>query len=120
MTKYHNTKVTLGGITFDSKLEADRWAELTMLERLGVIQNLERQKEYVLIPTQKLPTPISQPSKGGGYMKSVEKAVKYVADFVYQKDGQTVVEDTKGFKTEGYIIKRKLMLYVHGIQVMEI
>lgn len=105
---------------FDSKKEAERYAELKMLERLGVIQHLERQKEFVLIPAQMLPTPISQPSKGGGYMKSVEKAVKYVADFVYRKDGHTVVEDTKGIKTEGYIIKRKLMLYVHGIQVMEI
>ena len=51
--KYHNTKVTFGGITFDSKLEADRWAELTMLERLGAIQNLQRQVEYELRPIRK-------------------------------------------------------------------
>jgi len=120
MTKYHNRKTIFGGMEFDSKKEADRWAELNMLQRLGAIRNLRRQVEFVLIPTQKLPTPINQKSDGGSYMKSVEKAVKYVADFVYEKDGQTVVEDTKGVRTKEYIIKRKLMLYIFGIQVVEI
>jgi len=52
--------------------------------------------------------------------RCIEKAVVYVADFTYQKDGQMIVEDTKGMKTKDYIIKRKLMLYVHGIRVREV
>ena len=44
----------------------------------------------------------------------------YAADFVYTEDGQTVVEDAKGVRTKEYIIKRKLMLYIHGIQVKEV
>ena len=116
MSKYHSKKVTVGGITFDSKKEADRYAELKMLERLGVIHSLELQKKYELIPAQKLPIPVVSKN----CMKKVEKAITYKADFVYVRDGQTIVEDVKGMRTEVYKIKRKLMLYIHGIQVMEI
>ena len=116
MSKYHSKKVSVGGITFDSKKEADRYAELKMLERLGVIHSLELQKKYELIPAQKLPIPVVSKS----CMKKVEKAITYKADFVYVKDGQTIVEDVKGMRTEVYKIKRKLMLYIHGIQVMEL
>lgn len=52
--------------------------------------------------------------------KIVERAVKYKADFVYKENGETVVEDTKGVKTKDYIIKRKLMLWVHGISIREV
>lgn len=116
MSKYNSQKSTVGGITFDSKKEADRYAELKMLERLGVIHSLEMQKKYELIPAQKLPMPVM--SKG--CMKKVERSLTYTADFVYVKDGQTIVEDVKGMQTEVYKIKRKLMLYIHGIQVMEV
>jgi hypothetical protein len=34
--------------------------------------------------------------------------------------GETVVEDTKGFRTKDYVIKRKLMLWVHGIKIHEV
>jgi hypothetical protein len=64
--------------------------------------------KFELIPSQRI----------GG--KVAERACSYVADFVYMQDGKKVVEDTKGFKTADYIIKRKLMLWVHGIQVKEI
>lgn len=52
----------------------------------------------------------------------LERSVKYIADFVYtdKATGQTVVEDTKGVRTKEYIIKRKLMLYLHGIRIKEI
>lgn len=108
MQKYRNKKVTIDGIVFDSKREAKRYTELKLLEKAGQIQGLELQKEYVLIPSQKI----------NG--KVAERAVKYKADFVYTENGKTVVEDTKGMRTKDYIIKRKLMLYIHGVKIKEI
>ena len=52
--------------------------------------------------------------------KLLEKECSYIADFVYIQNGNLVVEDTKGFRTEAYKIKRKLMLHVHGIRIKEI
>ena len=102
--KYNNTKVRMDGRLFDSKAEAARWQELQLLERAGEITELERQIEYELIPKQK-----------------GERAVKYIADFRYiDHEGNTVVEDTKGVKTPVYILKRKLMLRVHGIKIREV
>lgn len=106
--KYKNKKVTCNGIKFDSKKEASRYSELLLLERAGAITNLELQVPFELIPSQKI----------NG--KVVERACKYVADFCYTENGQKVVEDTKGFKTAEYIIKRKLMLYIHGIRIKEV
>ena len=104
MGKYGNTKIRVDGRLFDSKAEAARWQELSLLERAGEITELERQVEYELIPKQK-----------------GERAVKYIADFRYvDNEGKTVVEDTKGVKTPVWIIKRKLMLRVHGIRVREV
>lgn len=108
MNKYHNKKVCYNGIAFDSKKEARRYSELLLLERAGVITNLQRQVPFVLIPSQKV----------NG--KVVERECKYIADFVYTENGKKVVEDTKGMKTDKYIIKRKLMLYIHGIQIKEV
>lgn len=117
--KYHNKKITRNGITFDSQKEARRYGELLLLARAGVITDLQRQVEFVLIPTQREADTIGV---RGGVKKGkvIELAVKYVADFVYKENNKTVVEDTKGFKTKDYIIKRKLMLYVHGIKIKEI
>ena len=104
MAKYNNTKIRVDGRLFDSKAEAARWQELQLLERAGEIKELERQVEYELIPKQK-----------------GERAVKYIADFRYiDHEGKTVVEDTKGVKTPVYILKRKLMLRVHGIRIREV
>lgn len=52
--------------------------------------------------------------------KLIERGVYYIADFVYYRDGEYIVEDTKGVRTKDYIIKRKLMLYVHGIKIKEV
>lgn len=52
--------------------------------------------------------------------KLIERGVRYVADFVYQTDGFTVVEDTKGMRTKDYVLKRKMMLYFHGIRIQEV
>ena len=121
MNKYHNQKIqTSDGIIHDSKREARRWMELKLLERAGLIKDLQRQVEYVLIPTQREPDVIG---KRGGIIKGkvIEKQVSYVADFVYKdKDGNEIVEDTKGFRTKEYILKRKMMLWIHGIRIREV
>jgi hypothetical protein len=117
--KYGNKKVTLDDITFDSRKEARRYRELKLLERAGQIQHLELQKEFVLIPTQREADTVG--IRGGIKRgKVIEHAVKYKADFVYTENGETVVEDTKGMRTKDYIIKRKLMLYVHQIRIREV
>lgn len=108
MTKYKNKKVSFDGEIFDSKKEASRFIELKMLEKAGAITELRRQVAFELIPPQKI----------NG--RSVERACNYKADFVYTENGETIVEDTKGFKTKDYIIKRKLMLYVYGIRIKEV
>jgi hypothetical protein len=75
--------------------------------------------EFELIPAQREPDTVGV--RGGVKRgKVIEQAVKYVADFVYEENGKLIVEDTKGFRTKDYIIKRKLMLWVHGIQIKEI
>lgn len=119
MSKYHAIKITIDGNTFDSRKEYRRFCELSLLQRAGAITDLQRQVEFVLIPAQREPDTIGV--RGGVKKgKTLELAVKYVADFVYRENGKTIVEDTKGFKTKDYIIKRKLMLWVHGIRIKEI
>ena len=103
MSKYGNVKTTTSdGITHDSIKEANRWCELKLLERAGKIKHLQRQVKYHLIPKQ-----------------VGEREVCYIADFVYHENGKLVVEDVKGKRTKDYIIKRKLMLWIHGIKITE-
>lgn len=103
-----------------SKKEARRAFELQMLEKSGHIQNLEEQVRFQLLPSQRGKRPRKQKN---GKIKmveySIEQPVSYVADFVYEENGKKIVEDTKGFRTPDYIIKRKLMLYIHGIKIRE-
>lgn len=107
--KYNNQKVTVFGITFDSKKEAERYLVLRQWEREGKIYGLERQKEYILTPTVKVPG------------KGTLQACKYVADFVYHKaDGELVVEDVKGYRTKEYIIKKKMMYKEYQIWIDEV
>ena len=104
MIKYNNIKVKLDGEWFDSHKEGLRWRELQLLERAGEINSLERQVSYELIPKQK-----------------GERSVSYIADFRYKdRDGEVVVEDAKGVRTQVFIIKKKLMLWVHGIRIREV
>ena len=120
--KYLNKKCEINGIVFDSRKEARRYCELLLLVNGNYIKNLQRQVKYVLIPAQY--EVVERYDKSGKRLKDskklVERECSYVADFVYEEDGKTVVEDTKGMKTKDYIIKRKLMLQVHGIRVREV
>lgn len=102
--KYRN-KPTNG---YASKKEAKRAVILRQLRDAGVISDLREQVPYLLIP-----------KAIGPDGRCVERAAKYVADFVYRHGGAEVVEDCKGMRTDAYILKRKLMLMVHGIRITE-
>lgn len=122
MSKYHAKKVTRNGITYDSKKEMNRHAELLLLERGGAISELQRQVKFTLLPahyeTFERYGKNGQPIKDG--QRCVERAVVYVADFVYKQNGELVVEDVKGIRTKEYILKRKMMLHFHGIKIKEV
>ena len=128
MNKYNSKKVTVNGITYDSKKEARRHAVLLEMERNGEIQDLDRQVKFALIPAQY--EAYERYGKKGQRLKDgkrcIEKECSYVADFTYKKNGTLVVEDTKGYRnpsTAGYayfVLKRKLMLWVYGIRICEI
>lgn len=118
-SKYKNKKVEVDGIVFDSKKEAKRYQELLLLQKAGAIRELQMQVKFVLIPALKEPD-TTGPRGGIRRGKTIEKECAYIADFVYLEGGKTVVEDTKGFRTKDYVIKRKLMLHVHGIRIREI
>ena len=126
-SKYRSREITRDGMTFDSIKEYRRFCELTLLEKAGSITDLKRQVEFELIPSQFEEIPTGEfykrgEKKGMPKMKRVcvEQSVKYLADFTYTENGKTIVEDTKGFKTKEYILKRKMMLYLKGIKVQEI
>ena len=107
--KYHNSKITTPDGTFDSKHELQRWGELKIMERAGIIEQLKRQVRFDLVP--------AQPRDG---LIPAERGVSYIADFTYLKNGELVVEDAKGYKTAEYIIKRKLMRWIHKVVIKEV
>ena len=118
--KYSNHKITVNGEVYDSRKEARRYQELLLLQKAGEIKDLERQVKFELVPTQREPDTIGK--RGGVHKgKVIENGVNYIADFVYTdcRSGLKIVEDSKGMKTKDYIIKRKLMLYIHGIRILE-
>lgn len=100
MSKYRARPKTVGGISFHSTKEANRYQELKLLEKAGQIAGLELQPSYALVVNG-------------------SKVCTYIADFRYQERGQTVVEDVKGYRTDVYELKRKLMLACHGIEILE-
>lgn len=106
MSKYNNRKIRVGGELFDSKREYNRWCELRLLERSGIICNLQRQVKFRLIDSQKTP-------------ERTERPCDYIADFVYYENGNRIVEDCKGMRTDVYKIKRKLMLERYNISIKE-
>lgn len=107
MTKYHAQRTVVDNISFHSKREAARYSELKLLERAGVIRNLELQVPYV-------------------FELNDIRICKYMADFRYEelsRNGHntwvTVIEDSKGMATKDYMIKRKLMLAFFAISIRE-
>ena len=98
MNKYRNKKIVIDNIKFDSNLEATRYKELKLLQRAKQISNLRLQVPFLL---------------QGGFKKNGKshREIRYIADFVYEENGQTIVEDTKGICTEVFKIKQKLFEY---------
>lgn len=119
-SKYKAHKTEVDGIEFDSMKEGRRYTELKLLERSGEISDLQMQVKFVLIPAQREPDTVG--ARGGIHKgKLIEHECSYIADFVYlDEKGELVVEDVKGFRTPEYKLKRKLMLYVHGIRIKEV
>lgn len=109
MNKYRNKKIIIDGIQFDSQKEGYRYKELRLLQRAGLIKDLELQKEYILQDKFKINN------------KTVRK-ISYIADFSYisTKDNKLHVIDVKGFKTEVYKLKKKLFEYKYGIEIEEV
>lgn len=99
--KYRNVQTEVDGITFSSKREANRWCQLQLMQRAKYITDLERQVRY---PLDVNGVPICH----------------YVCDFRYRRNGELVVEDAKGIRTDAYILKAKLMKAVHNITVVEV
>ena len=106
-SKYRNTRCTVDGQTYRSQREATRHRSLLLMQRSGLIAELQREVPFVLAPAVRFTDRRATP------------ALRYFADFVYTQDGQRVVEDCKGLRTEGYRIKRHLMLALHGIEILE-
>lgn len=101
-SKYNAQRTEVDGITFDSKKEAARWEELQLMLRAGEITELRRQVAF-------------------GLTVNGELVGTYKADFVYRdKRGKRVVEDVKGLRTDVYLLKRRLMLACHGIEIQEV
>lgn len=121
--KYGNKKTITAEGTFDSQKEYDRWCELQLMERAGKIHDLFRQVSFELIPAQyetyeRISEKTGKKLKDG--RRCIEKSCVYIADFIYWEGDRMIVEDTKGVRTEGYIIKRKLMLHKLGIRISEV
>lgn len=111
-SKYKNVKCTVTDlegkdIKYDSLKEMRRHQELLLLQKRGEITELDRQISIELIPVQ---------YEGG---KCVERACNYIADFTYYRDGVFIVEDSKGYRTPDYKIKKKLLLHVFGFKILE-
>lgn len=101
-SKFGNCKTELDGFKFDSKREAARYSELKLLQLGRKISGLRRQVPYECVVNGML-------------------VCKYIADFVYLDErGDTVVEDVKGYRTEVYKLKRKLVRAVHGVEIIEV
>jgi len=107
--KYHNIKTIYDGILFDSKKESQIFARLKLMEKVCLIKDLELQVEYELLPKFEL--------NGKTYRKTT-----YIADFRYfsNEDNKIHIIDVKGVKTDIYKLKKKLMAYIHKIEIEEL
>lgn len=101
-SKYRAKKEKVDGITFASRKEASRYRQLKLMEKAQAIQDLQIQVKFPLIPKTKY-----------------GREVRYIADFVYYEQGKMVVEDTKGFKTDVYKLKKRLLAEKYGIEIKE-
>lgn len=121
MNKYRNHIVKKPYGKFDSQKEHDYYLYLLSLLKRKEISDLHRQVKYELIPAQYETHTIQLKTKQKEKRVEIERACSYIADYVFKdKEGNTVVVDTKGVRTPDYIIKRKLMLFINHIKIKEI
>lgn len=120
--KYKNTRVTVDGISFDSRKEARHYQLLKALEKRGEITDLQRQVRFELIPAVYREEVVHLKTKDKTVRRCIQRAITYIADFVYNDaaSGERKVVDTKGFRTKEYILKKKMMLALKGIDVLEV
>ena len=105
--KYGNKKNVYNGIKFDSTKEKNRYIELKLLEKSGRIKNLELQPKFLLTETKR--------KSDYPYLDKTLRKMYYIADFKYiNENGKIIVEDTKGFKTDTYIVKKKIFIEKYG------
>jgi len=128
-SKYLNKKTEVDGIVFDSKKEAKHYWFLKQMEKAGEISDLRMQVHYILIPavkkTEEVVTRLKTKVKVETKERTIQKAIEYVADFVYidNKTGKTEVVDVKSpitRKNPVYILKKKMMFALNGITIKEI
>lgn len=106
MNKYHNKKCIYKDMTFDSKKERDYYVILEMMLKNNQITDLKTQVKFELQPSFK-------------FNGKTIRSISYIADFTYIKDGKLIIVDTKGYRTEVYKLKKKMMQY-KGLEIKEI
>lgn len=120
-SKYGNKKAKHDGMVFDSRRERNRYIILSALQRAGEISDLRMQVTYELLPAIYEMEEKQLKTKVKKVQRCAQRAVHYIADFVYKdKEGNEVVEDTKGMRTKEYLLKKKMMRALLGIQIKEV
>lgn len=124
-SKYHNKKVVYEGISFDSKKEMKRYVFLKDMEDKGVIENLERQVRFVLIPSMTEDRIVHLKTKDKVVKKTIQLAITYTCDFRYVHDGVTIVEDIKASPKSAaldhvFLLKEKLFRWRYGFAIKRV
>lgn len=118
--KYNNKRVEYDGRVFDSLKEYRRYRDLKLMQRSGLISDLHLQVPFELVPAVYDEVEVQLKTKVKMEKKCVQRSIRYIADFVYMKDGKMIVEDTKGFRTKEYELKKKMMRALLGVEIKEI
>lgn len=122
-SKYGNKKTYVDGIKFDSLKEARYYMYLRSLADAGKIENLRLQVPFELLPDIYEEATIRLKTKDKMVTKKVQSAVRYFADFVFVQDGEEIVVDVKSAATrrkDAYVLKKKMMRALLGIQIQEV
>lgn len=125
VNKYRNKKVSFQGEEFDSKREMQRYLVLKDAESKGIIQNLQKQVNFELIPKIEEDVVIHLKTKDKIQRKTIQQPIVYRADFVYEKDGVMVVEDVKASASmraldKVFLLKEKLFRWKYGFSIKRV
>lgn len=107
-SKYGAIKTTVDGIVFASKKEANRYAQLKLMERGGLISDLKLQPVFPIV------------IDGAPVMMRNGQPARYTADFAYTEKGKRIVEEIKGFVVRDYPLRRALVEHIYGVKIVEI